>query len=493
VNQWWLSIARWTGIGSGDAILLARSQGAIVFSGAEGEQNGSILTVKPLATFVIETHTSQRRMRGTVEHHLEELARKVYLSPVFVRKQIDGADLSEWASADGSRRIVFTFVDTAVLIGNDEISVMRAIEARTGRRPALQSSAELADLRRDLDSSNAPIFGFVSQPGIRSLLQAFALYRSGASSDALTAARIFADTLGGIVKNAGWTSRFRDGMVEDRCFVSLVDGVSEKLKISAIPDRGPNLSFLPFVPPDSHSLSLYQFHDSAALWTDLNATISSHTDLIGSIATRPMLQALVRPYGIDDADTFSRAIGPRLQTIRFDEDSPAVLVAEAFDRPTLLKAIAPRFGQKPATEKLDDVELLLSPKDNWAATFADNYFLIGPAEAVRRCLLSRSQKHSITSSDAFRKAQRLVDTSLLIVAVSFTNDQERAISFVEAFADHERSAFSTNSDAVAQAAHALPYAVSVTVAKSSGVEWSSRSSFGLGGSLVVQLFPGGRK
>ncbi len=494
VNHWWLRLARWTGIGSADAILLARSQAAIIFSGAEGEQNGSTFTVKPLTTFVVETHTSQRRMRATVERHIEELARRVYPGPVFIRKQIDGIDLSEWAAAaDGSRHIVFAFVDTAVVVGNDEASVTRAVEAHNGRRASLQGNKELADARSNLDSTNAPIFGFVSQPGVRSFLQAFALYRGGSSPDALTAARIFADTVGGIVKNLGWTARFRDGMVEDRCFVALAEGVGEKLKTSTVPDHGPSLTSLPFVPPDSYSVSLYRFHDSAGFWTDLNAAISSHTDLVGSIATRPMLQAIVKPYGIDDADSFSRAIGPSLQTIRLEEGAPAVLIAEVFDRPALLKAISPRFGQKPSVEKIGDIELLLSPKDNWAATFVDNYFLIGPADGLRRCLLGQSQKQSITSKDSFRSTQQLIDISLPIFAMTFSNDQQRAISFVESFADHERSAFSTNADAVAQAAGALPYAVSVSLLKPSGVEWSSRSSFGLGGSLVVQLFPGASK
>src|SRR5258707_5483029 len=56
-NRWFLRLARWTGIGSSGAILLARSQVAIVFTGTEANQAGSTLTVKPLATFVVETHT----------------------------------------------------------------------------------------------------------------------------------------------------------------------------------------------------------------------------------------------------------------------------------------------------------------------------------------------------------------------------------------------------------------------------------------------------
>ena len=58
-NRWWISLARWTGIGSSDAVLFARSQVAVVFSGAEGSQAGNTLTIKPLTTFIVETHTAK--------------------------------------------------------------------------------------------------------------------------------------------------------------------------------------------------------------------------------------------------------------------------------------------------------------------------------------------------------------------------------------------------------------------------------------------------
>jgi hypothetical protein len=488
-NKWLIRLARWTGIGSADTILFARSQVAIVLGGAEGTQQGTTLTIKPLTTFIIDTHTSQRRMRATVERHIEELARRLYRNPVFVRKQIQGADLQVWQTSDSNHAIVFTFVDTVVIISNDETSVLRSIDARAARSASLTGAGDLSTARSTLDAASAPLFGYVAQSGVKSLLQAFALYRSGPSPDAITAARIFSDTIGGLIKSIGWTSRFVDGGVEDRASITLSDGVADKLQSSMLPERAPDVTKLPFIPKEIHSLSLYQFRDASNFWSDLNATVSSHTDLIGAVAARPMLRALVKPYGIDDADSFARGVGPRLQIVRLEKDSPAVLIAEVFDRPALRKAIAQRFGQSPKSETIGEAELLSSPKDNWAAAFIGNFFVIGPGDLVRKCLEVRGNIDSVSSNDRFRKSQQLVDVSLPLISITFSDDQPAAISFVEAFSNHDRPAFATNAAAIEAATGSLPFAASASLLKAQSLEWTSRSSFGVLGSLATELIP----
>jgi hypothetical protein len=487
-NHWVIRFARWTGIGSTAAILLARSQVAIIFTGAEASQTGPTLTIKPLATLVIETHTSQRRMRPTVEQHIDDLAKRTYGQPVLSHKQTDGVDLTEWSSADGSRHIVAAFVGTVAIIGNDEASILHCVEAREGKRPALSGEKQLDDLRKKVDAQNASVFGFVSKVGVKSLLQAFALYRAGSSSDAVSVSQIFSDTIGNLVDGLGWSSRFVDAMVEDRTSIILSTGVADKLRGSFVPEDRLALGDLPFVPSDAHSVSFYHFRDVEGVWRDLNSLIASHADLIGAIATRPMLRGLLKPYGIDDADSFVHAVGTHVQTIRLEETSPSVLVTEALDRQGLRKVALQRLGAKPKSETVGDFELL-SSADNWAASFADNHFLTGPAEAVRRCLQAKTQSKLLTATDTFRKSQRLIDLSLPITVLTFSNDQKAAISFVELFSEHERSAFSTSAPAIDQASQSLPFAVSVVILRDAGLEWTSRSSFGLLGSLLVTLTP----
>jgi hypothetical protein len=485
-NRWLIRLARWTGIGSTEAVLLARAQVAIVFTGVEASPN---LTVKPLAAMVIETHTSQRRMRPTIERHIAELAQRVYGQPVQSQKQVGGVDLSEWSSPDGARHIVAAFVDTVAIIGNDEPAVMQCLEARRGQRPALAGEKQLEDLRRKVTAPGAAVFGFVSKPGVKSLLQAYALYRAGSDPNALTISRIFADTLGNLVDGLGWSTTVVDGLVEDRRWINLTQDVAGKLRGSFVPGDSTGLTELPFVPFDAQSVSLYHFRDVEGLWRNLNEIISSHSDLLGAIATRPMLRGLLKPYGIEDPDLFVHAVGPRMQIIRLDEVSPSVLVTEALDRAALRKLAQQRSGANPKIENVGGFELMLSTNDNWATSFVDNYFLSGPSEGVRRCLQAKAQAKTLSSTDAFRKSQRLVDVSLPITGLTFSNDRQAAISFVELFTDHERSAFSTNANAIEDASHSLPYAVSVVILKNDGIEWTTGSSFGLVGSLLVTLAP----
>src|SRR6266436_4955998 len=462
VNRWLVQVARGLGIGNADALLLARSQFGIVLTGAEVAEAGPTLTIHPLATLVIETHSSQRRVRPALEGHVEGFARRIYGQPQFTRKQIDGVDLTVWASSDGVRQIVMGFLDSAAIIGNDETSVVSCLETKRGKRAALAGDKFFEDFRGRVNIPDSSLFGFVSKSGVKSILQAYALYKAP-SSDAVTASRLLSDTAGNLINGLGCRSQFVEGMVEDRCFLALADGVADKLRSTMVAQDRLEIGDLPFVPPDAYSVSIYHLRDVDGLWNDLNAVVSSHADVISALAARPLLRSLLKPYGIEDPDTFVHAIGARIETIRFEENSPSVLVTEALDRQSLRKLAAQRLGPKPRAETVGEFELLLSSSDNWGASFADNHFLIGPAETVRRCL--QVQPQSIASIEGFRRSERLVDVSLPLTAITFKSDRQTAISFVELFSEHERPSFSTNANAVDQAANSLPYAVNVTMVK----------------------------
>ncbi|HEV2904926.1 MAG TPA: hypothetical protein VGW32_07765 [Pyrinomonadaceae bacterium] len=486
--SWSIKLARWTGIGSAEAVLLARSQFGLFFTQAQATESANTLTIKPLAALVIETHTSQNRMKAVVEKHVDQFAQRSFGEPSIARKQIDGVEIVQWKSPDNTRQLILAVVDTVAIVGNDESVVLRCIEIRRGRQPSLATNQQLQTMKQQLRGSQAPLFGFVPKAGVKAVIQAWAFARAGNVADAAAIAPLISNAFGNLIDGFAWTSRLDQSGAEDQCRVALAQGVSQQLSDDLTPEPiGEKLDF-PLVPPEAISVTSYQLRNPASFWRELNAVVSSHSDVLTAVASRPLLKALLEPYGITDPDNFFPAIGPRLQLVRLDNNTPAVLIAQTFDKPALRKVAEQRLGRQPKTEKFDDTEILVG-SDGWSFAFAGDYFVTGPADAVRRCLDTRARGQSIATNGSFTRARSTIDVSLPIVSLTFSPDGPTAISFVELFSSQERSAFSTNAAVIQQGAASLPHSVSVTMMKADSIEWSSRSSFGLLGSLFTAFAP----
>ena len=165
-----------------------------------------------------------------------------------------------------------------------------------------------------------------------------------------------------------------------------------------------------------------------------------------------------------------------------------MLIAQTFDKLALRKLAEQRLGRQPKIEKFDDTEILVG-SDGWSFAFAGDYFLTGPVDAVRRGLDAKARGQSIATNGSFTRARSTIDVSLPVVSLTLSPDGPTAISFVEQFSSQERSAFSTNAAVIQQGAASLPHSVSVTMMKGDAIEWSSRSSFGLLGSLFTAFAP----
>src|SRR5690242_20663001 len=289
-RPWLVSVARWTGIGSAESVLLARSQFAVCFAQPQATESGSTLTIKPLAALVIETHTSQGRMRPTIEKYVDQLARESYGSDVvIVRKQVNGADLQEWSTADNSRRLVLSIVDSVAIVGNDESIVMSCLDVHARKRRSLAEDNQFQATLQTRDARSAA-FAYVPKTGVKLIIQAWALSRAGNSSDAASIASLISNTFGNLIDGVAWSSRFDDTGAEDRCLVTLTQGVTQQA--SSLTSSEPlNAIDISLVPPDADSVTAYSFRDPKDFWSQLNAVVSSHSDVVGAIASRPLLQS----------------------------------------------------------------------------------------------------------------------------------------------------------------------------------------------------------
>ena len=445
--------------------------------------------IKPLAALIIETHTSPGRMRPTIEKYVDQLARESYgAGVVVIRKQVNGADLQEWSTADNSRRLVLSVIDTVAIVGNDESIVMTCLDVHARKRKSLAEDNQFQVTRQNLSDTRAAVFAYVPKAGVKLVIQGWALARAGNSSEAAAIAPLISNTFGNLIDGFAWTSRFDDAGAEDRWLVTLAQGVTQQA--SSFLSSEPLNSFdTSFVPRHAISVTGLNLKDARNFWWQLNAVVSSHSDVVGAIASRPLLQALLEPYGIRDADGFFAAIGPRLQIVRLDQGAPAVLIAETSDQQSLRKIAESRLGVRPKVEQVGPVEMLVSAADNWSVAFVDKYFLSGPADKVRRCLEAKASGESIRTVSGFDRAQSSVDMSLSIFSLSFVDEHASAISLVELFSKQERSAFATNAAAIQKGAAELRYSAGVITIKNGSVEWTARSSFGLVGSLLTTFAP----
>src|SRR5438445_2210279 len=303
-SRWLIGLARWTGIGSAETVLLARSQFAISWMDVSQNEVGTTLAVKPVGALVIETHTTQLRMRPVLEKRIEQLVHRKYREAQLQHKTIGGADFFEWLSPDGTPQIVFAFVGSVGIIGNDEKPVQACLAVRNGERAGLNSSEVFNTLRSSTGTTNhLGIFGFLSSAGIKTALP-YLPELFGRSSDSSNLVQLLANVAASLTNGIGWMPSFINGAIEDHLTYLLADGVGQKLRDGVAPDHPSPLQFVEFLPADTKSFTQYNLQQPAEAWRGLNAAISLHVDAVSGIIARQVLLGALANYGIENPDTF---------------------------------------------------------------------------------------------------------------------------------------------------------------------------------------------
>lgn len=496
-NLGWLSrLASWTGIGPADAVVLSRAQVAVVVLGLEAADAGDTLKIKPIYAVVVESHTGEGRLQSAVEKRVGDFARRAYVEPRVETKEVDGAKFITWSSPDGGRRIVAAVTGSVAVIGNDETAVQACLAVRRGERPSLEGNQQVLEMRRRVGGSDALAFGYVSPEGTARLLEMAATAYAGQISQDPRAQSAAASMLPPLAKKilgaAGWSARVSDGAIEDRYFLALENGVAERLRAALGSRQNETSAAGELLPADIYSLSRYNYSEPAQAWRGLNDAIISQADTLGAILITRLLNASLKPYGIEEPDSFLRAIGPEILTARLDDSgSNTVTVVQVRDEKILRDFIAKRFGAKPRVETVAGAELLVSDNEKKdAASFVGGYLIMGTAENLRRCLEARGSGRTLVADDDYQRTVRPTSDSGPANVVTFTADAAPARTFVTALAAQrgvrERPA---NDAQLEEALRQLRYAVSETRLADRGFERRTRSSFGQFGALASQFAP----
>jgi hypothetical protein len=495
----WLSrLASWTGIGPADAVVLSRAQIAVTVLGFDAADAGDTLKIKPRYAVVAETQTGESRTQYAIEKRVGEFARRAYGEPRVEQKEADGVKFTTWIAPDGERRIIAAVTGSVAIIGNDESAVQACLAVHRNERPSLKDNAQLAELRGRVGGSDALAFGYVSSEGAARLLEiAATAYAGQISSDPRAqsaAASLLPQLAKKILGSAAWSAHVSQGTIEDRYFLSLQNDLASRLQTALATAQNNTSTASELLPSDTYSLSRYNYQNPADAWHGVNTAVTSQFDTLGAILISRLLDASLKPYGIEEPDNFLRAIGSEIVTARLtDSGSATVTIVEVRDEKPLRDFVAKRLGAKPRSETIGDAVMLVSNNEKHdAASFVGQHLILGKAEEVRNCLQARAAKQTLAAADNFRRTMQLIDPSKPANVITYTEDHAPARTFIMAIASQRGIGEKPlNESELESALGQLRYAVTKTQLIDRGFERRTSSAFGMFGTLAAQFVPTG--
>jgi hypothetical protein len=489
---WLTDLLSFTGAGPSDAVTVLGFDAA--------EESGETLRYTPRAALVAETQTSEWRVKSAVEKLVGDFARRSLGASGFERKEVEGATFYVWSAPSGERkRVVAAVSESVAVVGNDESVVRACLDVRRGARPSLASNEELKEMRARLRADTSLAFGFAPQGSAAKVVEVFAPAFVGGISQKANVQSVLATVLPQLINqtigSAGWSARVVGGRIEDDYFLSLPGQMSERLRAplaqGGAADFNSQTGAADFLPPDTHQFSLYNFRDPLTAWRGLDAALSAQVDVSRAMVITLALEALLKPYGIEQPREFLRACGPEVATARLEESSEGkVLVARVRDRAALDGQVRTYLGRGALAERVGDADVLVSKDaERGAAAFVGDYLLLGSEEDVRRSVGAHVEGRTLKGAEVFKvAAQNFFDEPPL--ALTLTDDRDSVRSTLSYFARRVGNQNAqTNQAALEEALARRAYSVSETRLTDGGFEKKTRSPFGLFGEVVTRFAP----
>ncbi|MET0646237.1 MAG: hypothetical protein ABW208_06420 [Pyrinomonadaceae bacterium] len=486
------SFLSFTGLGPSDAVVLARAQVAVTVLGFQAaEESDTTLKFTPRAALVAETHSPGWRVRAAVEKLVGEFARRTFERQSFERKEVDGVPFYLWVEQAGGRRKIVAAVDGSVaVIGNDEAAVRACLGVRRGARPSLAGDEQLKEMRLRLGGgSGALAFGYAPRGSAAKAVEVFAPAFVGGMAQEPHVQSVLATFLPQFINQtlgaAGWSARVNEGVLEDHYFLTLPADVARRLEGPFAPAEHPADDATRVLPGDAYQVTFYDLRNPEEAWRGLNAALSAQTDVSRATIITLALEALVKPYGVENPREFLRACGGEVATARLEAASEGkVLVANVRDAAALRAQVLEHLGRNARVERTGTAELLISTdEERGAAAFVDGFLLMGSEEDVRRCVRAHVEENEAGREDDPLKAATAGFNDRTAFARTLTDERESALAVLSHFA---RRGDAGRLDA---ALARRRYAVSETLLADGGFEKRTRSAFGLFGEVVTRMAP----
>ena len=487
-HRWLQQLVGWTGMGPIQSVILARAQLAIVVTQLGTSEEGDTLRVKPEGAAIIETHTSERRIRYPVEQILKRLAEMTYNKPTLRRTTVDGVDVIEWIAPEGGRQIVAAIFGSLVIVGNSEPAVQKCLAVTLHRQPSLKQDSELERMRVQLGGDQSLTFGYIPAGNSARLLSVGVPLMLGTAAGDSQFEHLITASASKVFGSVGWSSRPYMMGVEDRYLISLQSTIVARLK----PYFGPskiNPQVQEILPADIHSVTYYKFGNPVAAWQNLKTSISSQVDALSAIVFASLLKSALLPYGIDEPEKFLAAVSGDVLTMRLDENGEhSLLIAGVRDRTSLRELVTRKMLKNVRSVRVGKAEIIEDSDGEFAVGFVDEYVVLGPPLDVRRCAENATANVTALSDEKLRRMTLFVPLTTSANIVTYTNDADRVRRFVSAVVA-VGGARPTNSGAIEQMIEALPYSATETTLGERGFERTTRSPLGQFSTLLPLLVP----
>ncbi len=487
-NRWVALFLSWTGMGPTSEVILCRAQVAMVMLDLGVSEQGETLTIKPEAAILVETHTSERRIRATIEEALRRFAEKSYREPTFQRTNEDQTEFLSWTAPAGDRQIVATIDGSVLIVGNSQRAARICLEVRRGHRTSLSQNPELRQMRINLGADRALAFGFVSSSHAAQLLSLGAPLLIGRARGEFSFERTIATGAAKILGGIGWSSQSHRGGIEDRYLFSLQPTVVSSLR-QAFRGSEAESHGLEMLPDDVYSLTIYKFEDPAATWRIFESAVSAQLDTLSAMVFTSLAKSALLPYGIEEPEKFLQAVGPELITARLKPDAERALLIARIRNESIVREIFIKPGAQARIDRIGQNELILFPDKRAMSFFAGN-LLIGREEDVRRCIQIKNSPPEIQGELRFAKLSYFAPLTGSTALVTYTNEAGHLQDFVAALGRVGASNSAVNAvPQVERAISALPYSATETVLSDQGIERRTRSSLGQFSTLMTLLLP----
>ena len=488
-SSWTRKIIRVTGIGPIRSVILSRAQISIVVTNLSTVQEETTLRVKPEAALLIETHTSETRIRTTVEQAIKDLAHATYGNPSLRRTLVNGVEFVEWRDQEGSRQLVAAIVGSLVVVGNSEAAVQQVLDSVGRRTPSLKGDANLQRLRREFAGNQSLTFGYVPQEKSAHLLSFAVPLVLGRTPGDAGFQNVVATGGARLLGSIAWGSRpFRNG-IEDRYIISLQPSLFSQLQAAFSQVTSPNTKGRQ-LPESAYSVTYYRFEDPALAWEGLKTSISSSVDALSAVVVSSLLKSALTSYGILEPEEFLRSVKGEILTLRLDRDGEhTMLIAGIKNREELRGLIAK--SMKIQVGNHGGMELFADAEGEMGASLLNDVVILGTLADVR--LYSENKVPNMTpDEEQMRRITFFAPLSNPSPILTYADDSDRVRRFLSTI----MAANGTPAEELVNLEPAiakLPYSATETRIVGQGLERTTRSPLGQFSTLLPLVIPDERR